>query len=286
MWWRLNSSVVWIAIAWLGTVLILAGFTYFFDENPGPRTFALPLMFWTFFGCLVVVGTANAIFQPMPRAAFWRALMLSLAAFTIEGAGTTFVFENAVDFLPATIRRQVPGIWGGDGYWVWLFLAGVSYLLASLTTASFAWWIATKAKSESTGRFQFRLAHLFALSAFVAATFGALRADNTLALRILILGGAGLRWVAAVIVAARPRALFCWGFLAGHLAWSHIINYEGIALEWELIFPEGFATRRGAEMTRVLLPVYAGLATGYWAAVNFRYPQEVPTPREKPRGAA
>lgn len=275
--WHVNP---YTAMAWLGTLLVGAGYLFFLQEGAGRRQFAVPLMFWTFFGVLVIVATASAIALPGPRAAFWRGLVLALLALTRHDNSQTAVFDTILSVLPATIRKMISSQWNGEPHWVWLIAAGLTYLLISLTAASVASAMARRNVGTANDRFQFRLLHVFLLSAVVACTLTALRADNAISLRATILVSAATRLCAGVLAAAgRRQAVFCWGFLAGDLTWSLLVVYHGIALEWDGLLPPNFGVNRRDPMLRLLLPLYAGLMTGILTAMLYR-PEQI---TEKPR---
>lgn len=277
---RISLANIYAIVAWLTALSLAAGFLLL-DKNPGPQQFAIPLLFWTFYGALVVIATACAIALPTRQAVFCRALVLSLLALTVLASGDEpgRVFDALVDFLPRASQKLFYSLWSRD-YWIYLAAMGMTYLLCSLICASCAWGMARRWPEVSRERYPFRLWHLFALSALVACTLAALRVDSPLSGRLTVLSCASLRLIMAMLAASYRRpALFCWAYLAGDFTWCLLIESRGLFLEWYGWLPAGFAPQYGVGMIQLLLPTYAGIAVGI-LSVTLGRPESA---TEKPR---
>jgi hypothetical protein len=268
-------GAAWLTIAgaWITVLLVVLGFSVFFVQRPKPDQFALPLMFWTFYGGLLVVAVGCAIGLPMPQAAFWRTLVMALPI-----CADSFTQGHIYQFIHPFSRDMAERLWLHD-VWTGSIVFSLSQIAFALTfaTATAIW--ARRSAPSGDGR-RFRLLDMFLLIALVAITLAALRYRSPAFSGIVIQGSAVALLVAAVVAGAgRSHSVLAYTFLAGWVSWRALIAHRFLE-EWEQLLQiqwlgpsdDPFGQTVAEQLLQALLPLYAGVATAIMTSLIPRRP--------------
>ena len=277
-----SLSTLTMIACWLGGGDCVNGVAGTVDF-PTPGQFTLPLMFWTFYGSLLVLAIACAVGLPADKAAFWRTFVMSLVTLMFGGFYYANLYSQAAIYGYFRIMQFLQKL-SADRW-----KHGVVMMLMALMVAFVAGgaaWLLRRIRPPPDGdrTYRFGILHLLILSTVMACTCALLQRATHMTPHYLYTVSIAIRLSFAVCAGAgwgHPK--FTWGFLAGCIGWEMLMNQSQLGEEWVAVLPAFLLEHRDNwpagfhwDVVQELLPLYAGLATGVLAGL-FHRPRNLAT---------
>ncbi len=271
-----SLSTLAMLACWLGLGAITCALWLAVVDFPQPGQFTLPMMFWTCYGLLLIVSLAAAIGLPTDQAAFWRTFVAANLTFYLTNYHQGNIYTQARLYELTAMVRWLRKL--SEDQWKYHVVMTMGILCVALVAGSLAWLLRRIRPPREDRTFRFGILHLLLLSTLIACTCGILQRATNQTAEYVYTGGVAIQLLFAIAAGAgwgHPK--FTWGFLLGCFGWTILMNHPQLAEEWATILPEalrnpraGWPAQHHRALMRILLPLYAGLATGTLAGLLHR----------------